>query len=229
MEYTPNLEKRVQQGKNDNNPQHDVMKLRIKQTQVQFEKDAKTAQKVEFNFYNPVTKCVEKGQMVIMESEHPLTSTNLGYAHFGKNTIMAIYAGKDRKHGDQYDIGVTPEAGPALREVMKQIVYEMNVLEQKKYEEISTNPKRSKDEQDYLDTTEKSNDRPMYKEGDKQVFGPRRQNPIVLVGLNSSLVAAANNSCVSKGEWEKCITTCINKLNSNTMLRLHTNTGRSGK
>lgn len=99
------------------------------QSQEQFKKDIKTADTVEFNFYNTETKRVEKGQMVIMASKDPLTAANLGYAKYGKNTIMAVYAGKDREHGDMYDIGITPEAASILGGTMKEITLAMNKAE----------------------------------------------------------------------------------------------------
>lgn len=110
---------------------------RMEKNQQQFAEDVKNAKVVKFNFHNPQTNRVETGQMVIMSSTNPLSATNLGYAQFGKNTIMAVYGGDKRQGGDMYDIGIAPEAAGMLSGVMKDICIAMNKAEGAKREQAA--------------------------------------------------------------------------------------------
>ena len=107
---------------------------RMEKAQERFEEDLKNAEIVEFNFMNPQTHQVETGKMVIMSSANPLAATNLGYARFGKNTVMAVYAGERRTRPDSeiYDIGIASESAATMTEVMKDICVAINKAEEAK-------------------------------------------------------------------------------------------------
>jgi hypothetical protein len=45
---------------------------------------------------------------------HPLVVTNLSYMKESPETIVAVYAGPERKGGDAYDIGIKPETAQAI-------------------------------------------------------------------------------------------------------------------
>lgn len=198
------------------------------QAQKQFEQDIANAKVVKFNFTNPETDRVEEGQMVIVSSKDPLTTTNLGYAHYGKNTIMAVYGGVDRVSGDMYDIGIAPEAASTLGGVMKDICITMNRNEASKRQQVEAIcegleqlPIRTPKEEQRLLGFRKSLDE-LASMGTRQAFSGAEElglidkDPSPLVAGNT-LVPASRHSLITKDTFDKALTNWASKTRVNIM------------
>lgn len=211
----------------------DYMRKGLEQTaqaQKQFEQDIAKAKVVKFNFNNPKTNRTETAQMVIVSSKDPLTTTNLGYTHFGKNTIMAVYGGVERKCGDMYDIGITPEAADALGMVMKDICIAMNKNEASKRQQVericeglAQLPVRTpKEEQKLsglrksLDELEKMGTRLAFEGADKLDLIDKDPSPLV---AGNTLVPASRHSLITEDTFNKILTNWANKTRTNTLTK----------
>ena len=203
-----------------------------KQAQTQFEKDIEKAKVVKFNFMNPETKRLEEGQMVVVESRNPLATTNLGYAHYGKNTIMAVYAGEERNSGDMYDIGIAPEAASVLGGVMREIAFEMNKEESsarlKAKEEclaLARTPNMNQEQRELFEKRmklfvelnalkEAGKTRPGQPGGDLPGINDIDPTPIV---ARDTLVPASNHSLMTAERFGKVLTNYAQRTKMNTM------------
>lgn len=213
-----------------------------KQAQMQFEKDIESAKIVKFNFNNPETNRVEEAQIVIVESKEPLTTTNLGYARFGKNTIMAVYAGKDRRSGDMYDIGIAPETASILSGTMKEIAFEMNKAEaaarleaKEEYQALARTPNMSKEQKELFEKHNKlftelkamkdaGKTRPGQPGGDLPGIDNIDPTPIV---ARDTLVPASNHSLMTAEKFGKILTNYASKTKMNVMAQIK-QSGRIG-
>ena len=204
---------------------------RIK-TQTQFEKDIKTAKILKFNFKNPETNRIEEGQIAIIESKSPLATTALGYTHFSKNTIIAVYAGEDRKGGDMYDIGVASESAGVFREIMHEIAFEMNKSEatarlnaKEKYLALSRTPNMTPEQKALFEKYHKlftelnalkqaGKTRPGQPGGDLPGIDNIDPTPIVSRG---SLIPASNHSLMTSDTFKIVLTNYASRTQMNVM------------
>ncbi len=199
------------------------------QAQKQFEEDIAKAKVVKFNFTNPETNRTETAQIVIVNSKDPLTTTNLGYAHYGKNTIMAVYGGVDRKGGDMYDIGIAPEAASTLGGVMKDICVIMNKNEASKRKQVERicdsleqlavrTPKetqRLSELRKSLDELASMGTRQAFKGAEE--FGLIDKDPSPLV-IGNTLVPASRHSLITEDTFRKTLTNWANKTRTNEIV-----------
>ncbi len=84
--------------------------------------------------------------MVVAESPEPLTFTNLAYNRTSPDTIVAVYAGKDRKAGDNYDIGITPDMANAMD--LRGLCLALNGAERQAREAVYAKPAESRTEEE---------------------------------------------------------------------------------
>ena len=207
---------------------------RMEKNQQQFTEDVKNAKIVKFNFHNPQTNRVETGQMVIMSSANPLAATNLGYSHFGKNTIMAVYGGDKRKAGDMYDIGIAPEAAGILSGLMKDICVAMNKAEGSKREQAARikegleqlpirTPKEEKhmtDIKEIMKTHAQMAQRLAFSGADAYGLIDRDPSPLV---ARDTLVPASRTSLMSESNFVKTLTNWANSTRVGELLQMRHN------
>ncbi len=189
----------------------------ILKAQERFEKSSADAKIIPFVFHNPQTGNKEKAQIVVMSSEHPLETLNLGYQNYPKNTVIAVFGGKDRKSADAYDIGVAPESASVFKDVMKQICIDVNLAEQEQRKEIKEKTHRTIAETKFLAELLGCNDRLAFDGADK--YGITQKDPSPLVAGNS-LVPASNHSLLTKETLVNTLKVCANNISrnqSNTM------------
>lgn len=76
-----------------------------------FNREFENAEKRTFPVTNKEGKMMDVPVLIFGETElNPLVVTNLAYTRTSPETIVAVYAGADRKQGgDNYDIGIKPE------------------------------------------------------------------------------------------------------------------------
>ncbi len=208
-----------------------------KQAQLQFEKDIETAKIVKFNFHNPETQRTEEGQMVIVESKAPLTTTNLGYARFGKNTVMAVFAGEPRKNGDFFDIGIAPESAAILSDTMKEIAFEMNKAEagerlkaQKELQDLAQLPEMTPEQKNLFAKHQKmfaelnalkaeGKARPGQPGGNLPGIDDLDPTPVV---ARNTLVPASHHTLMTAEKFKKVMTGYAAKTKMNMMKRVNT-------
>lgn len=211
-----------------------------KQAQLQFEKDIETAKIVKFNFHNPETQRTEEGQIVIVESKAPLTTTNLGYARFGKNTVMAVFAGEPRKNGDFFDIGIAPESADIMGGVMKDIAFEINKSEaaerlkaQKELQTLEQLPTLNDEQKSLLEKHQKmfaelkalkdeGKERPGHPGGDLPGIDNIDPTPVV---ARNTLVPASHHTLMTAEKFKKVMTNYAAKTKMN-IAALSNNAGR---
>jgi hypothetical protein len=153
--------------------------------------------------------------VIIGESPEPLTFTNLAYTRTSPDTIVAVYAGKDRRAGDNYDIGITPDMANAID--LRRVCLELNKAEKVKREAIMAKSAegRTPEEQAMVEAWEKQRaagqTRKMFGNIDELVArGEARPedivdiDPTVLVAADS-LIAASRTSLLTREEFAEAV------------------------
>jgi len=153
--------------------------------------------------------------VIIGQSPEPLTFTNLAYLRTSPDTIVAVYAGKDRKAGDNYDIGITPDMANAID--LRRLCFELNKAEKVKRDVILAKPaeQRAPDEQEKAAAWEKQRaagqTRKMFGGIDEMVARGEAAaedvvdiDPTVLVA-GDSLIAASRTSLLTGPEFAEVI------------------------
>lgn len=72
--------------------------------------------------------------LVVAHSDNPLMFTNMAYLRTSPDTVVAVYAGKDRKGGDDYDIGIIPDQAREFD--LRSLCLALNKAERKKRDEV---------------------------------------------------------------------------------------------
>ena len=189
----------------------------------QFEKDVADAEVMPFNFINPVTNLQETGTLVIASASNPITILNIGYAYYGKNTIIAVYGGLHRDGGDMYDIGITPDDAYKLSEVMQDICVIINKTEEEKRLQIEricssleNQAERTPEEEKRLEDLRRS----LWDLDDTEAcqafvgadqFDLIDKDPSMLIAENS-LISASRHSLIT----EKCFTDTLKQWAADT-------------
>jgi hypothetical protein len=156
-----------------------------------------------------------EANVIIGQSPEPLTFTNLAYLRTSPDTIVAVYAGKDRKAGDNYDIGITPDMANAID--LRRLCLELNKAEKAKRDAILAKPaeQRTPDEQEKAVAWEKQKTagqtRKMFGGIDEMVSAGEVAaedvvdvDPTVLVA-GDSLIAASRTSLLTGPEFSGVI------------------------
>ena len=188
----------------------------------------------------PETQRTEEGQIVIVESKAPLTTTNLGYARFGKNTVMAVFAGEPRKNGDFFDIGIAPESADIMGGVMKDIAFEINKSEaaerlkaQKELQTLEQLPTLNDEQKSLLEKHQKmfaelkalkdeGKERPGHPGGDLPGIDNIDPTPVV---ARNTLVPASHHTLMTAEKFKKVMTNYAAKTKMN-IAALSNNAGR---
>ncbi len=186
----------------------------IRASQQRFEDSLKTAEKHDFEFINPQTNQSERGALVVMESKNPLETTNLGYGYFPKNTIIAVYAGKDRERGDMYDIGIAMESASVFADVMKKLCVKMNHMEMQKRDELRDKPFKSEEDKLLLQGLSDEREREAF-DGAKGM-GITTQDPSPLVAGGSLIPASRHSLIVSFQEFSAGLSKWAKNLRYNS-------------
>ncbi len=149
--------------------------------------------------------------VVVAESKDPLLFTNLAYTRTSPDSIIAVYAGKERKGGDMYDIGITPDQANTMD--LRGLCLSLNKAEKAKRDAIYAKPEdgRSPEEQELIKNWEGQGDRDVFS-GIKEMISKGeiseddvlKKDPTVLVA-NGSLIAASRTSLLTPEEFKKVI------------------------
>jgi hypothetical protein len=100
----------------------------------------------------------EGGQMdaeiVVAQSNDPLMFTNLAYMRIRPETIVAVYAGEDRRSGDHYDIGIIQDQARVMD--LRELCLALNKAERQRRDilEAKNKSERTKEEQGFIDKWE---------------------------------------------------------------------------
>lgn len=150
--------------------------------------------------------------VVAAESKDPLLFTNLAYTQTSPDSVIAVYAGKERKGGDMYDIGITPDQANAMD--LRGLCLALNKAEKAKRSAMYTKPEneRSPEEQELIKNWEGQGDRDIFS-GVKEMIAKGeiseddilKKDPTVLVA-NGSLIAASRTSLLTSEEFKKVLT-----------------------
>ncbi len=154
-----------------------------------------------------------EANMIVAESPEPLSFTNLAYTRTSPDTIVAVYAGKDRKAGDNYDIGITPDMANSLD--LRALCLALNGAERQAREAVYAKPpeSRTEDEQKLVEGW----DRMKAAGQTRKMFGDIEQrlakgearpedvvdvDPTVLVA-GDSLIAASRTSLLTADKFKQ--------------------------
>jgi len=153
--------------------------------------------------------------VIVGQSPEPLTFTNLAYTRTSPDTIIAVFGGKDRKAGDNYDIGITPDAANAID--LRGLCLALNKAERSKRDAIAAKPaeQRTPEEQEKFAAWEKQKaagqTRKMFGDVDEVVARGEAKaddlidiDPTVLVAADS-LIAASRTSLLTREEFSEVI------------------------
>lgn len=165
----------------------------------QFAEDFKTANTREIKVDNRDEKKVP-ANLLIAKSEQPLLFTNMSYLRTPPNTIIAVYAGKDAKGGDRYDIGIQAEQADAIN--LGKLCVALNKAEKIKRDVVYAKPEsvRTTEEKELIQKWENEQDR-IGMSGPEQVL---TKDPTVLVA-GGTLIAASRTSLLDFEEFQAAI------------------------
>lgn len=148
-------------------------------------------------------------KVIMAENESPLVFTNLSYKKAGEYAVIAVFAGgpEERKGGDRYDIGVTPEMGQIID--FSELCMALNKAEMAKRQEIYDKPEdqRTELEKQTIAKIEASGDRDAFKGVDESIT---KKDPTVIVA-GGSLIAASNNGLLSAEEFKQVVRNTLGK------------------
>ncbi len=168
------------------------------------------AEKGRAKVLNPEGKEVEVN-LVIAKSETPLSLTNYAYTQTSPDTIVAVYAGEDRKAGDMYDIGIQPDQAKVID--MRGLCLALNKAERQKRDAIyaKSEAERSDAENKLIEGWEGQPDREafgglndMIEKGEVKEEDVLRKDPTPLVA-GSSLIPASRTSLLTEDEFRKVV------------------------
>jgi len=159
----------------------------------EFNKDFEKVERKIVKITVPKTgEIIEVPMIISIEpNSSPLSFTNLSYHNITPETIVAVYAGPNRKGGDMYDIGIMTESASLID--LGGICVALNRAEKEKREQLSIeDPTRIKLE---------SLPERLGMSGSEQVL---TKDPTVLVA-GGSLIAASNNSLLTPEDFYRVL------------------------
>lgn len=186
----------------------------IAESYKQFDRDFESAQKMRASVTDRQGKGIE-ANLIIAESKDPLMFTNMSYARTSPDTIVAVYAGQDRKSGDMYDIGITPDQAKVFD--LRGLCLALNKAERTKRDAFCTKPvaERTADEQKMVEGWDVqrsegkfrdafANLKDMIARGEVNVEDVLDVDPTPLVA-GDSLIPASRTSLLTFEEFEKVL------------------------
>jgi len=147
--------------------------------------------------------------LIIASSPEPLGFTNMAYTRVKPETIVAVFAGKERNSGDNYDIGIMPDQAKVID--MRGLCLALNTEEQKKRSVIIAKTERTADEQALVDGWAGQKDREAFS-GLNDMIGRGEvvadsipvKDPTVLVA-GGSLIAASRTSLLTEEDFRRVL------------------------
>ncbi|HLC69824.1 MAG TPA: hypothetical protein VJH75_02150 [Patescibacteria group bacterium] len=186
----------------------------IEESYRQFTEDFEQAQRMQAVVKDREGNDVE-ANLIISQSKDPLMFTNLSYARTSPNTIVAVFAGSDRKSGDMYDIGITPDQAKVFD--LRSVCLALNKAEREKRDAVYAKPasERTEGEQKMVEDWDAqraegkfrdafANLKEMIARGEVDVANVLDVDPTPLVA-GDSLIPASRTSLLSFKEFDEVL------------------------